>query len=73
MNILVLGNGFDLAHDLPTSYRAFLDFTKAYEKYKDVCMAKEGVKEAWEKADDTNRNYILYFANLCDKNKKLFL
>ena len=36
MNILVIGNGFDLAHDLPTSYRAFLDFTKAYEKYKDV-------------------------------------
>ena len=52
MNILVLGNGFDLAHDLPTSYRAFLDFTKAYEKYKDVCMAGESVKEEWEKADE---------------------
>lgn len=73
MNILVLGNGFDLAHDLPTSYRAFLDFTKAYEKYKDVCMAGESVKEEWEKADEANREFIVYFANLCDQKKKLFV
>ena len=66
MNILVIGNGFDLAHELPTSYRAFLDFTKAYEKYKDVCMAGESVKEEWEKADEANREFIVYFANLCD-------
>ena len=73
MNILVIGNGFDLAHDLPTSYRAFLDFTKAYEKYKDVCMAGESVKEEWEKADEANREFIVYFANLCDQKKKLFV
>lgn len=73
MNILVIGNGFDLAHELPTSYRAFLDFTKAYEKYKDVCMAGENVKEEWEKADEANREFIVYFANLCDQKKKLFV
>lgn len=73
MNILVIGNGFDLAHDLPTSYRAFLDFTKAYEKYKDVCMAGESVKEEWEKADEANREFIVYFANLCDRKKELFV
>lgn len=73
MNILVIGNGFDLAHDLPTSYRAFLDFTKAYEKYKDICMAGESVKEEWEKADEANREFIVYFANLCDQKKKLFV
>lgn len=28
MNILVIGNGFDLAHGLPTKYRDFLDFCK---------------------------------------------
>lgn len=28
MNILVLGNGFDLAHRLPTSYKDFLNFVK---------------------------------------------
>ena len=26
MNILVIGNGFDLAHKLPTSYKDFLGF-----------------------------------------------
>lgn len=26
MNVLVIGNGFDLAHGLPTKYGDFLDF-----------------------------------------------
>lgn len=26
MNILVIGNGFDLAHGLPTKYEHFLEF-----------------------------------------------
>lgn len=30
MNILFIGNGFDLAHDLPTKYENFLDFTNVY-------------------------------------------
>lgn len=28
MNILIIGNGFDLAHKLPTKYGQFLDFIK---------------------------------------------
>jgi len=28
MNILIIGNGFDLAHDLPTKYTDFLEFCK---------------------------------------------
>ena len=32
MNILVLGNGFDLAHGLPTKYTDFLEFTKVMQK-----------------------------------------
>ena len=39
MNILVVGNGFDLAHELPTRYSDFLDFmtlyiTKNYPNWK---------------------------------------
>lgn len=30
MNILVLGNGFDLAHGLPTRYTDFLDFVETF-------------------------------------------
>ncbi len=28
MKILVIGNGFDLEHGLPTQYKDFLDFVK---------------------------------------------
>lgn len=39
-NILVLGNGFDLYHGLPTKYGDFLDFIKNwnvfYDKYKNL-------------------------------------
>ena len=31
MNTLIIGNGFDLAHKLPTSYGNFLDFIIAYK------------------------------------------
>lgn len=33
MNILVIGNGFDLAHGLPTNYKDFLEFTDNYMSY----------------------------------------
>lgn len=40
MNILVIGNGFDLAHKLPTSYQDFLKFTDDYtSKYE--CLSDE--------------------------------
>lgn len=34
MNILVIGNGFDLAHRLPTKYTDFLEFVKTFKKIK---------------------------------------
>ena len=30
MNILVIGNGFDLAHKLPTRYNDFLGFVERF-------------------------------------------
>ncbi len=35
MNILLIGNGFDLAHHLPTTYMDFLKFTKVIKKIKE--------------------------------------
>lgn len=35
MTILVIGNGFDLAHQLPTQYSNFLDFVKAFKGSED--------------------------------------
>ena len=36
MDILILGNGFDLAHDLPTKYSDFLDYCIKEYKNKDI-------------------------------------
>lgn len=36
MNILVIGNGFDLAHGLPTKYTDFLDFIDVIEQVTNV-------------------------------------
>lgn len=72
MNILIIGNGFDLAHGLPTKYEHFLKFTKAYEKYRPICVPGRSVKTEWEVASDEDKEFLLYFANLCDQKKKLF-
>lgn len=34
MKILIIGNGFDLAHKLPTSYSSFLDFVSYCESFR---------------------------------------
>lgn len=46
MNILLLGNGFDLAHGLPTKYTDFLEWIKVeYELYVDASkMQKEKIR-----------------------------
>lgn len=48
MNILVLGNGFDLAHELPTKYTDFLDWLK------DISEIKERID--WEDEIPTSIN-----------------
>ena len=34
MNMLIIGNGFDLAHKLPTSYKDFLQFVEEANNYR---------------------------------------
>lgn len=38
MNILIVGNGFDLAHDLPTQYKKFLDCVNEIGSIKEDSM-----------------------------------
>ena len=47
MNILVIGNGFDLAHGLPTSYKEFLKFVLESEDMSDLYLAEE-LKEEYD-------------------------
>lgn len=63
MNILVIGNGFDLAHSLPTTYKDFLRFTDEFEEYR---QAKEDRRElSWE--DDKDVSYFKYFIKLFNR------
>lgn len=39
VKILMIGNGFDLAHDLPTSYINFLDFTTLMQAFSEEDMS----------------------------------
>ena len=41
MNILVIGNGFDLAHGLPTTYQEFLDFSYIFKIYNEEPNKKQ--------------------------------
>ena len=63
MNILIIGNGFDLAHNLPTTYKDFLKFIDAFNRFKDICK-EESVKKVWEDATEEDKKYILDMANL---------
>lgn len=58
MNILVIGNGFDLAHGLPTRYDDFLNFVEEFTKYKDT--------------NKCNLRFLDYFSNLYETNINLF-
>lgn len=56
MKILLIGNGFDLAHDLPTRYKDFLDFCCRIEKiftYNNSVRLKEYQQKC---LDDWNIN-----------------
>lgn len=72
MNILVLGNGFDIAHGLPTKYEHFLKFVEVFERCKDLGLNKKSFKEEWEKASDEEKPIVVELGNLSDKKSDIF-
>lgn len=62
MNILLIGNGFDLAHGLPTKYKDFLDFIKLFKDY--YMKEKKGTIESFlyfnEKVKNGSIDWIPY-------------
>lgn len=68
MNILVLGNGFDLAHGLPTSYKDFLTFCKKIEalyKYSEIISQDEyKAKEidSWKMNESIKERFVNAYA-----------
>ncbi len=71
MNILIIGNGFDLAHGLPTKYEHFLKYTYAFKQFKYLHNQKM-VEMYRETANDEDKKYIEYFANLYEQKNKIF-
>lgn len=49
MNILVIGNGFDLAHGLPTKYTDFLEFVKVIKQIVEIKSEHDINKINWGK------------------------
>lgn len=69
MNILVIGNGFDLAHGLKTKYEDFLKFTQKYTKYDEVCRNKPEIKEELESLIKDNL-WLEYFYSIYESRKQ---
>lgn len=65
MNILVLGNGFDLAHGLPTTYKDFLDFTDAFEDFTKRNSSTYYPPKGKER-------FLPYFITLVNKNMPIY-
>lgn len=73
MKILVLGNGFDLDYNLPTSYMDFLNFCN-YVLMQDnpestaiqkLTATQKKYAEELKKSDVTKENFIQYLKNNC--------
>lgn len=67
MNILVIGNGFDLAHGLPTKYTDFLEFTKVIKR---VINARDFGKIEWGAIHPSIKKMIIF--NMENKENNLF-
>lgn len=75
MNILIIGNGFDLAHGLPTRYDDFLDFCerarRIYTFREDASLNeyKSDNIDNWEMNDDIRNALLEAFTKRdCQKN-----
>lgn len=69
MNILVIGNGFDLAHGLKTKYEDFLKFTQTYLEYDEAYRKKPEIKEELESLIKDNL-WLEYFYSIYESRKQ---
>jgi len=57
MNILVIGNGFDLAHGLPTKYTDFLEFVEKFEEFYE--SEKQNTLDLYYMREDAKKDIII--------------
>ena len=73
MNILVIGNGFDLAHGLPTGYKDFLEFIKTFKEVYEDKVLQSKHKELDDTADlsITPTRFTDCIENMIAQNRKI--
>lgn len=71
MNILIIGNGFDLAHNLPTKYEHFLRYVDVFKRSKDICK-QESIQDKREITDIEDKKFIIHFANLYKEKPQIY-
>ncbi len=65
MNILVIGNGFDIAHELKTSYKHFLDFSNSFINIYEEQKKKN--QQSWSDSED--RTYVKFILDMLKEAK----
>lgn len=70
MNILVIGNGFDLAHGLPTKYGHFLEWVKVIKQVAKVKRGETFKDVDWGNVNDKIKELII--ARSMSENHKFF-
>lgn len=71
MNILVIGNGFDLAHGLPTRYDDFLNFVEEFIEYKVTHECNMRFLDYFKSLNETNINLYDQIDGLIEDNRWL--
>lgn len=71
MNILVIGNGFDLAHGLPTRYDDFLNFVEGFIEYKVTNECNMRFLDYFKSLNETNINLYDQIDGLIEDNRWL--
>lgn len=73
MNILIIGNGFDLAHGLPTTYKDFLDFITTYDNYvKNLEVGVDGQRDL-ETLEGRDYKFLKYIIDMHQNKNSLSL
>ena len=71
MNILVIGNGFDLAHNLKTAYKNYLDYVDDFNFfYKEKCVNHNHNPDVSRCADEDNIEYFIKLFNEFGSNEE---
>ncbi len=68
MNILVIGNGFDLAHGLPTKYTDFLKFTELFVNCYEKVQNRQIDWSYFDTSDEVNAFLKKWFSS-CYENE----